>query len=123
MSEFLEIESYLSRLPSVRGAIAKGRFEDGNWWVKFTIDIDHPLVWNVVQELGYVLNSLPRSERLPTVFKPISPPSHTNGGPRDVLCWVIESTDPDFSPKKCTEWLTSRLPHPVDDLAAWPQLN
>ncbi|HEY4328584.1 MAG TPA: hypothetical protein VGN88_02520 [Phycisphaerae bacterium] len=99
--------------------MGKGRFENGNWWVKFTIDIDHRLAWNVVQELGNVLNYLSVEERLPTVFKPVSPPSYLNGGPRDYLSWVIESTAADFTPKKCAEWLEGRLPRPVDDLGEW----
>lgn len=121
MDEFAEIESYLQHVPGVSGSIGKGRTDDGNWWVKFHVDIDHPLAWNVVQELAHVLNYLTISERLPTVFKPISPPPHSNGGPREYLSWIIESTIADFSPKKCSEWLTARLPHPVEDLAAWPQ--
>jgi hypothetical protein len=119
MDEFAEIIAYLARVPAIEGAIGHGRFENGNWWMKFTINIDHPLAWNVVQEFGTVLNYLSINERLPTVFMPVSPPSYMNGGPRDFLSWVIESTSPDFSPKKCVEWLEGRLPRPVDDLSQW----
>jgi hypothetical protein len=121
MDEFAEIEAFLRRVPGITSVFGKGRFDEGNWWIRFAIDIDHSMAWNVIQELGHVLNSLPIVERLPTVFKPISPPSHLNGGPREYLSWVIESTMADFSPRKCAEWLQARLPHPVDDLAAWPQ--
>ena len=58
--------SFLKRIPAVVGAIGSGTFDNGNWWTKFTIDIDHPQAWNVVQELGYVLNYLSVNERLPT---------------------------------------------------------
>ncbi len=43
--------------------------------VKFSIDIDHPLAWHAIQELGNVLNYLSVTERLPNVFMPVSPPS------------------------------------------------
>jgi hypothetical protein len=119
MSEFTELETYLLRVPSIQGHIGKGRFENGNWWVKFSLDIDHALAWSVVQEFGTVLNYLSITERLPTVFKPVSPPSYLNGGPREFLSWVIESTKPDFAPKMCAEWLEGRLPRPVDGLSNW----
>ena len=122
--EFAELEAFLRRVPAVGPAnegctIGKGRFPNGNWWVKFALAIDHPLAWHTVQELGNVLNSLSLTERLPTVFMPVSPPSYLNGGPRDFLAWVIESTAADFSPQTCAAWLESRLPRPVDDLKQW----
>ena len=119
MEEFNELEAYLRRVPGIAGSIGKGRYENGNWWVKFHLDIDHGLAWKVVQEFGNVLNYLSVTERLPTVFKPVSPPSYLNGGPREFLSWVIESTLPDFSPKVCAEWLEGRLPQPVDVASAW----
>ncbi len=64
-------------------------------------------------------NAMSLNERLPTVFMPVSPPPYLNGGPRDFLSWVIESTDPSFTPTKCAEWLKGRLPDPVDDLEQW----
>ena len=87
---------------------------------QFTIDLDHSQAWNVVQELGYVLNYLSLNERLPTVFMPVSPPPYMNGPAREFLSWVIESKDPDFTPATCVEWLRGRLPNPVDDLSQWP---
>lgn len=125
MDEFVELEDFLRRVPGIdtsmrNCAMGKGRFENGNWWIKFSIDIDHPLAWNVVQELGNVLNYLSVAERLPTRFMPVSPPSYLNGGPRESLSWVIESTIADFSPKTCAEWLAGRLPQPVEDMSQWP---
>lgn len=122
--EFVELEAYLRRIPAIGGAMAGkkfgcGRFDNGNWWIKFTIDIDHPLAWETVQELGNVLNYLSVTERLPTVFMPVSPPSYLNGGPREYLSWVIESATADFAPKTCTEWLEGRLPRPVEDISQW----
>jgi len=126
MEEFDELEAYLRRIPaievSMRGCkMGKGRFDNDNWWVKFSIDIKHPLAWSVVQELGNVLNYLSVNERLPTIFMPVSPPSYLNGGPREFLSWVIESKVPDFAPKTCLEWLEGRLPRPVDDLRQWKE--
>jgi hypothetical protein len=122
--EFAALEAYLRRVPAIGPAnegclFGKGRFDNGNWWIKFSIDIDHPLAWHTIQELGNVLNYLSVTERLPTVFMPVSPPSYLNGGPREFLSWVIESTVADFAPGTCMEWLEGRLPRPVDDLSQW----
>lgn len=116
--DFASLESFLKKVPAVEGAIANGKFDDGNWWVKFSIDVKHPLAWHVVQELGYVLNYLSVNERLPTVFKPVSPPPYLNSG-LEFLSWVIESTDKIFKPGTAKGWLESRLPCPVDDLTQW----
>lgn len=113
------LKDYLRKVAGITGAIGSGFSDKGFWWVKFTIDLDHPLAWSVVQELGYVLNYLSLDERLPTVFMPVSPPPYMNGGPRDYLSWVIESKDKDFTPDVCTQWLEGRLPRPVDDPAQW----
>ncbi len=104
---------------STVGPIGSGVGEENLWWVKFTIDIAHPLAWRVVQELGHVLNYMSINERLPTVFMPVSPPVYLNGGPSEFLSWVIESKDEDFKPTDCAEWLKGRLPRPVDDPERW----
>jgi hypothetical protein len=112
--------TFLQRVPGIVGTIGNGRLDDGLWWVKFGIDIDHPLAWNVVQELGCVLNYLSVNERLPTVFMPVSPAPYLNGGPRQFLSWVIESRSTDFSAADAAKWLEGRLPRPVDDQSQWP---
>jgi hypothetical protein len=117
-ADFSGLEKFLGRIPAIRGSVGKG-VDNGLWWVKFSIDIEHPLAWRVVQELGHVLNHLAINERLPTVFMPVSPPVYLNGGPREYLSWVIESKTKDFTPSTCAEWLEGRLPRPVDDHAAW----
>jgi hypothetical protein len=120
---FQPLVDYLARLPAIetdatpRKGIASGT-EDDLWWVKFGVLTDHPLAWSVIQELGHVLNYLSPSERLPTVFKPVSPPPYLNGGPRDYLSWVIECPIADMDPTTVAEWLDSRLP-PADDPEAW----
>jgi hypothetical protein len=112
--------TFLRRVPGIDGTIGKGRLDDGLWWVKFGLDIDHPLAWHVVQELGCVLNYLSVNERLPTVFMPVSPAPYLNSGPRQFLSWVIESRSTDFSASDAARWLEGRLPQPVDDPSQWP---
>lgn len=109
----------LQRVPAISMHIGRGWAEDGNWWVKFQIEIGHPLAWRVVQELAHVLNYVSINERLPTVFMPLSPPPYMNGGPDEFLSWVIESKVPAFGPDLCAQWLEGRLPRPVDNLSAW----
>ena len=116
---FQPLTSFLERVPGIQSPIGTGSSRDGHWWVKFGIDIAHPLAWQVVQELGHVLNYLSLEERLPTVFKPVSPPPYMNGGPDQFLSWVIECEDPDFRPEKAAEWLEERLPQPVTDQSEW----
>ncbi len=113
------LRDYLLRVPAIQGPIGTGVTDAGFWWVKFAIDIDHPLAWNVVQELGHVLNYISLDERLPTVFMPVSPPPYMNGAPKEFLSWVIECRDLEFSPARCCEWLEGRLPEPVDDREQW----
>lgn len=116
---FHSLKKYLARVPAIEGTIGSGFLDDGGWWVKFIIDLDHPLAWNVVQEFGHVLNYVSLNERLPTVFMPVSPPPALNGGPKDFLSWVIECSDKEFTPADCAEWLEGRLPQPVEDKSKW----
>lgn len=116
---FRTIEQFLAKVPAVVPPFGRGFYEDGGWWIKFVIDIDHALAWHVVQEFGHVLNYLSVNERLPTVFKPVSPPPYLNGGPRDFLSWVIECPDSAFRPGTAAQWLEGRLPDPVDEVAQW----
>ena len=51
-------------------------------------------------------------------FMPTSPPPYLNGGV-EFLSWVIASTDAEFTPGDCAEWLVGRLPRPVADLGQW----
>lgn len=121
--KFEKLLAFLERLPAIdlpagRKSIGFGYSDNGNWWVKFKIDTKHELAWRHVQELGYVLNYLSVDERLPTVLMPVSPPPYMNGG-EEFLSWVIESTEPEFTPELCAEWLEGRLPRPVDELEQW----
>lgn len=120
---FGRLIDFLARIPAMEvddspsHGIGAGE-EDGAWWVKFNLDIGHDLAWQAVQEMAHVLNYLSVEERLPTVFKPVSPPPYLNGGPDEYLSWVIECPD-EMTPNKVAEWLESRLPQPVDDEEAW----
>ena len=121
--KFQKLIDYLARIPAVDAndtpSQGFGAGEGGgSWWVKFSIDVDHELAWETVQELGHVLNYLSLEERLPTAFKPVSPPPYMNGGPDEFLSWVIEAPD-EMRPGTVAEWLEGRLPKPVDDEAAW----
>ena len=120
---FEPLLAFLEKLPAIdlpagRKSIGCGVFDNGNWWVKFALQTEHPLAWRHVQELGFVLNYVSVEEPLPTVFMPVSPPPYLNGGV-EFLSWVIESSDPTFTPALCFEWLEGRLPRPVSDLAKW----
>ena len=120
---FTTLLNYLSRVPAIKKGIGSGIFENGLWWVKFGIDIDHQLAWHVIQEFGNVVNYLSIEERLSTVFYPVSPPSYLNGGPKDFLSWVIESKTEGFTPNDLKEWLDARIPNPVDELDSWIDLD
>lgn len=118
---FQALEAFLKRVPGIVLPIGKSNETEKTWWVKFGINIQHPLAWNVVQEFGHVLNYISLEERLPTVFMPVSPPPYMNGGPEQFLSWVIEARDPAFTPDKVVEFLEGRLPRPVDDESQWKQ--
>ena len=126
LPRFARLLAYLARVPAIVVNDTPGRgigtgTAGGNWWVKFVIDVDHPLAWHVVQELGHVLNSLSLDEPLPTTFRPVSPPPYMNGGPRDFLSWLIECPEGTLTPDTVAEWLEGRLPCPVDDPDSWDE--
>jgi hypothetical protein len=114
------LKAFLERIPAVSHVSISDPSEP-YWWAKFTIDIDSPLAWQVVQELGFVLNYIAIDERLPTAFKPVSPPPYLNGGPRDFLSWVIEAEIPFLDAGVIAAYLEERLPNPVDDVSQWKE--
>jgi len=119
----INLIEFLKRIPSIEEHISAGVYDDGNWWIKFKIDIKHDLAWNVVQELGHIINYVSIEQPLPTSFYPVSPPPYMNGAPSDFLSWIIESRNKEFAPDDMLEWLEGRLPRPVDDLANWEVEN
>lgn len=117
--DFASLTAFLGKVPSIKGRIGVGQGTgDIAWWAKFTIDPSDPLAWRVVQELAHVLNYLSLDDRLPTVFMPVSPPPYLNGG-IEFLTWVIECRNHGTTPGSLAEWLSGRLPRPVDDRQAW----
>ena len=112
------LNQFLKKVPSIKESISNG-IDENAWWLKFQVDIEHPLAWNVVQELGYVLNYLSLEERLPTVFKPISPAPYLNGGPEEFLSWIIQVESENFTPDDVRDWLKSRLPEPINNVKKW----
>lgn len=115
--EFEKLTAYLNKVPGTKfDSFYK---DERGWQATLSIDIDHKLAWNVVQELAFVLNGISVTERLPTSFKPQSPPPYLNGGPRDFLSWSIECSDNELSPDLLCEIIEGRLPSPVEDEAKW----
>ncbi len=108
----------LNQIPSVQ-VISQDVTPEAYWWIKFNIDIQNHLAWHVVQALGFIFNEISMTERLPTVFKPTSPPPYLNGGPDESLAWVIESTFNYIDPTNIADTLQSRLPEPLDDEDQW----
>lgn len=116
---FLKLEEYLKRIPAIHPSMGKGCYENGLWWMKFSIDIRHSLAWNVLQELSHVINYISLNERLPCIFYPVSPSPYMNGGPEDFLSWIIETRSPEFRPGTLAAWLEGRMPNPVEDETQW----
>lgn len=121
MMDFKSLSELLMQIPAIgsKRILAHGDNGQQAWWIKFSIDLDHPLAWQCVQELGHVLNYLSTDERLPTRFLPVSPPPYMNGTAQQFLSWVIECNHADFSPAIIAEWLDARLPQPLSDPSAW----
>lgn len=109
----------LRRVPAVR-VISQEVTPSAYWWIKFSVDVEHPLAWRVVQALAFIFNEISISETLPTIFKPTSPPPYLNGGPDECLFWVIESTFNYIDPKWIASVAEERLPHPVEKMESWP---
>lgn len=114
-----ELLNFIKKIPAIKQPISSGTYGNELWWVKFSIEIDNPLVWNVVQELGHVINYISIDDRLPCLFYPVSPPPYLNVEPDEFLSWVIETKDKEFTPEILKDWLEGRLPNPVEDVEEW----
>ena len=117
-----QLRSFLEQIPAVEAVVVSDPAEP-YWWVKFRIDLHSALAWNVVPELGFVLNYISLTDPLPTVFMPVSPPPYLNGGPEAFLSWVIEARIPFLDAGNIADILSSRLPSPIDNLEAWSARN
>ena len=118
---FDRLHQFFCKVPSIQEALIDASGSDGQhaWWFKFQINVEYPLAWQTVQELGHVLNYISKNERLPTQFLPVSPPPYMNGEVKDFLAWVIQCNHPDFPPDVVCDWLEARLPQPVEDESQW----
>jgi hypothetical protein len=114
-----ELLNFLKKIPSIKQPISSEIPENGLWWVKFSIELGNSLAWNVIQELGHVINYISVDDKLPCIFYPVSPPPYLNGGPEVFLSWIIETKDKEFTPEVLKEWLEGRLPNPVEETDEW----
>jgi hypothetical protein len=67
--KFGKLIDFLARIPALDTNDTPSRGfgsgeQAGEWWVKFSIDIEHDLAWHAVEEIGAVLNYLSVEERL-----------------------------------------------------------
>jgi hypothetical protein len=106
---------FLREVPAIKHDILTSAYIDDNWYVSFTIDINHVHAWNVVQIIGSIINTMHNCG----AFKPISPSVRLNGGPHSHLSWIIESISTDFTPEMCYYSLHNEMPQPVSDLLQW----
>ena len=113
-----DLKDFIEKIPGV-DVISTSEPDESHWWIQLSIDIHSKSAWHVVQNLGYVLNELSVTEKLPTTFKPVSPPPYLNGGPGGFLSWVIEAEIPFLDPSVIQAYLEQRLPSPVSDEEAW----
>ncbi len=91
-------------------------FDDGRWWVQFRLDLDHPKVWIVLQELSFQINNRAVVGKLPVKLIPWSG-SPENGGPKDQLTWRIECYDERFTPDDLAGQVGAGIARGV---TAWP---
>ena len=112
------LSDYLRRIPGLELSFVSEPGEEP-WRIGFSIVITHPLAWDVVQHLAWVLNNLSLQEKLPVRFMPMSAPPYLNGGPRHHLWWVLFSIAPAVDPAEIARVLEDSLPSPVEDVAAW----
>ena len=110
---FKKLELFISQLPAIGSSIASGTYENGFWWVKFSIDTQHELSWRVVNMFAYAINYLSISEGFSTAFYPVYASPFSEENPEKNLAWIIESTSQDFMPDELTIWLENHLPNPI----------
>jgi hypothetical protein len=44
--DFSMLTDFMAKIPAIKGCPASGHYDDGLWWVKFQIEIGHPLYLN-----------------------------------------------------------------------------
>lgn len=113
-----KLAALIASLPGVENPVAKSGPNQFCWWLKFSINKEHPLVWHVIQRLGHVLNYISLDERFDVVFAPVSPPPDMNGGP-EFLSWVIEARKRFVNPATIHKALRLHLPKNVRSTREW----
>lgn len=113
-----KLKKLLLKIPCINN-VASCNGKNPFWWLKFQIDIDSKIAWNVVQELGHILNYLSVNEKLPTRFYPVSPPPYLNGAPKEFLSWVIEASIPYVDSNYIYDFLKGRLPENFEIEDSW----
>lgn len=103
-----QLREVLQRAPAVH-VLGTGRHADGNWWVRVSLDVRNPLVWDVVREFGCVVDYLSPERPWRLVFMP---GFHAPGvrGEHDCSSWMLASQDPTLSPAAVARWLEICLP-------------
>lgn len=113
------LAAVVRKLPGVHRSIGTSTPEEAFWWLKFSIDTEHPLAWHVIQRLGYVLNYYSLEYKFHVSFYPASPPPALNGGPREFLSWVIEARLRYVDPRPIHKALRQELPARLSSEAEW----
>jgi hypothetical protein len=113
-----KIKDLLLKIPCIKDVYVSEK-KKPFWWLKFSIDIDSNIAWNVVQEFSHILNYISVDEKLPTRFYPVSAPPYMNGGPKDFLYWIIEPTIPFVDSNIIYDFLIGRLPEDLEKEENW----
>ncbi|MEM8706317.1 MAG: hypothetical protein AAGE98_07665 [Actinomycetota bacterium] len=111
---FTTLVDYVGRLPAVRGRVSTSAdaISTTGWWVSFRLDVDDPLAWRSIQEVGHALNGVV-GDGVDVWFGPTST-GPWQGGPRDFLDWVICSPDGATRPGTVAKRLADAIPEPFD---------
>ena len=91
------------------------------WTARFAIRCESPLGWAVVRRLAYALNTsvLELWGRRPFVFKPEGEESMLDGKDKEVIYWIIESTEPMLDPVEVADHLEMVLLSKIEEEKDW----
>ena len=123
--EFDVLKRVLLQIPAIQEtwdnkppAIYTGCSEDG-WWMQFPINVHHPLGFDTVQWLAWILNGLCLQEPLPTTFLPSSSCPYLNGPAELTLRWIVDCPVDTMSPSDIAGHLRVNLPRPLHVHSLW----
>ncbi|WP_342068908.1 hypothetical protein [Yoonia algicola] len=117
--KFHALRDTINQTPAAR-FVSSQENESSHWGVQIELELNHSLVWHVIQRYSYTLNWLTTTNPLPTKFFPRSLPSE-NGPPEDLLHWRIECIDPLFLPDHAANELQRQLPENISNEEDWTQ--